>query len=88
MQQPIDSQSLTARAEELVSLAKKAGATEADAVIVRSRSRSVAVRLGKVESVDASEGDDFSLEADRLVLETELNRLTEEAEHAVTQTHA
>jgi PmbA protein len=61
MQQPIDSQSLTARAEELVSLAKKAGATDADAVIVRSRSRSVAVRLGKVESVDASEGDDFSL---------------------------
>ena len=61
MQQPIDSQSLVARAEELVSLARKAGATEADAVIVRSRSRSVAVRLGKVESVDASESDDFSL---------------------------
>lgn len=61
MQQPIDSQSLAARAEELVGLARKAGATEADAVIVRSRSRSVAVRLGKVESVDASEGDDFSL---------------------------
>ena len=34
------------------------------------------------------EGDDFALEADRLVLEMELNRLTEEAEHAVTQTHA
>jgi PmbA protein len=61
MQEPIDSQSLLARAEELVSLAKKAGATEADAVTVRSRSRSVAVRLGKVESVDASESDDFSL---------------------------
>ena len=61
MQQPIDSQNLVDRAEQLVSLAKKAGATDADAVIVRSRSRSVAVRLGKVESVDASEGDDFSL---------------------------
>lgn len=61
MQQPIDSQSLITRAEELVSLARKAGATDADAVIVRSRSRSVAVRLGKVESVDASESDDFSL---------------------------
>lgn len=61
MQQPIDSQSLVDRAEELVSLARKAGATDADAVTVRSRSRSVAVRLGKVESVDASESDDFSL---------------------------
>jgi PmbA protein len=61
MQQPIDSQGLVSRAEELVGLARKAGATDADAVIVRSRSRSVAVRLGKVESVDASEADDFSL---------------------------
>jgi PmbA protein len=61
MQEPIDSQSLIVRAEELVRLALKAGATDADAVTVRSRSRSVAVRLGKVESVDASESDDFSL---------------------------
>jgi PmbA protein len=61
MQEPIDSASLISRAEELVDLAKKAGATEADAVIVRSRSRSVSVRLGKVEGVDASESDDFSL---------------------------
>lgn len=61
MQQPIDSQNLLTRAEELVDLAKKAGATDADAVIVRSRSRSVSVRLGKVEGVDASESDDFSL---------------------------
>ena len=49
MQEPIDSKSLIDRAEELVSLAKKAGATEADAITVRSRSRSVSVRLGKVE---------------------------------------
>ena len=61
MQQPIDSSNLLTRAEELVDLAKKAGATDADAVIVRSRSRSVSVRLGKVEGVDASESDDFSL---------------------------
>lgn len=61
MQEPIDSRSLLSRAEELVDLARKAGATDADAVTVRSRSRSIAVRLGKVESVDASEGDDFSL---------------------------
>jgi PmbA protein len=61
MQEPIDSSNLLARAEELVGLAIKAGATDADAVTVRSRSRSVAVRLGKVESVDASESDDFSL---------------------------
>ena len=31
------------------------------------------------------EGDDLALEADRLVLQTELNRLTEEAERAVTR---
>ena len=61
MQEPIDSQGLLSRAEELVSLARKAGATDADAVTVRSRSRSIAVRFGKVESVDASENDDFSL---------------------------
>ena len=36
------------------------------------------------------EGDELALEADRLVLETELNRLTEEAERTValtTDTH-
>jgi hypothetical protein len=33
------------------------------------------------------EGDDLALEADRLVLETELNRLTDEAEQAVTHKH-
>ena len=32
------------------------------------------------------ESDDPALEADRLVLETELNRLTEEAERAVALT--
>jgi hypothetical protein len=32
------------------------------------------------------EGDDLALEGHRLLLETELNRLTEEAERAVTRT--
>jgi PmbA protein len=61
MLEPIDSQNLISRASELVDLARKAGATAADAVVVRSKSRSVSVRLGKVEGVDASESDDFSL---------------------------
>ena len=57
----IDSGVLQKRAAELVDLALKAGADEADAVAVRSRSRSVSVRLGKVEGTEASESDDFSL---------------------------
>lgn len=61
MSSQIDSVSLLSRAEELVALALKAGADSADAVVVRSRSTSVSVRLGKVEQTDASEGDDFSL---------------------------
>ena len=61
MSEPIDSSSLLSRASELVDLAVKAGATAADAIVVRSRSRSVSVRLGKVEGTEASESDDFSL---------------------------
>jgi len=57
----IDSGSLQARATELIDLALKAGATEADAVVVRGRARSVSVRLGKVEATESSESDDFSL---------------------------
>ncbi|WP_275789215.1 TldD/PmbA family protein [Pararhizobium gei] len=57
----IDSGVLQTRAAELVDMARKAGADEADAVIVRGRSRSVSVRLGKVEATEASESDDFSL---------------------------
>ncbi|WP_438749917.1 TldD/PmbA family protein [Pararhizobium sp. O133] len=52
---------LQARATELLDLALKAGADQADAVVVRGRSRSVSVRLGKVEGTEASESDDFSL---------------------------
>ena len=39
----------------------KAGADMADAVVVRGRSTSVSVRLGKVEATEASESDDMSL---------------------------
>ncbi len=61
MTEEIDSAALLARASDLVERARKAGADAADAVVVRGRSRSVAVRLGKVESTEASESDDFSL---------------------------
>ncbi|MCI5078535.1 TldD/PmbA family protein [Oricola sp.] len=54
-------QTLIDRAASLVEAAKRAGADAADAVVVRSRSKSVSVRLGKVEGTDASESDDFSL---------------------------
>ena len=57
----IDSAVLQTRAAALIDLALKAGADQADAVVVRGRSRSVSVRLGKVEGTDASESDDFSL---------------------------
>jgi PmbA protein len=45
----------------LIDLARQAGADAADAVVVRSRSQSVSVRLGKVEETESSESDDFSL---------------------------
>lgn len=61
MSSQIDSASLLSRAEQLVDLALKVGADSADAVVVRSRSKSVSVRLGKVEQTDSSESDDFSL---------------------------
>lgn len=49
------------KAAALVEAAKKAGAEAADAVIIRSQSVSVSVRLGKVEATEASESDDFTL---------------------------
>ena len=52
---------LIERAAQLIDLAKAAGADAADAVVVRSRSQSVSVRLGKVEDTEAAESDDFSL---------------------------
>lgn len=61
MSSEFDTSQLLERATQLVDLARAAGADEADAVVVRSRSQSVGVRLGKVESTDSSESDDFSL---------------------------
>lgn len=57
----LDTKKLTDQVAALVEAAKKAGANEADAVAVRSRSAGVSVRLGKVESTEASESDDISL---------------------------
>ncbi|CAN5145959.1 TldD/PmbA family protein [soil metagenome] len=61
MNQILDQSDLTARAERLVAAAKRAGADAADAVCVRGISLSVEVRLGKVEEIGRSEGDDFTL---------------------------
>lgn len=56
-----DTSSLGERAAALVKAAQKAGADAADAVVVRSQSLNVDVRLGKVEETDRAESDDFSL---------------------------
>lgn len=57
----IDAATLEKEAARLVELAKAAGADAADAVVARSRSKSVSVRLGKVEGTNSAESDDFSL---------------------------
>ncbi|GLQ38187.1 modulator protein [Rhizobium albus] len=57
----IDTSALEREAARLVDLAKSAGADAADAVVARGRSKSVSVRLGKVEGTNAAESDDFSL---------------------------
>ena len=56
-----DQQILVDRVAELVEAAKRAGADAADAVVMRSRSSSVSVRLGKVEGTESAESDDMSL---------------------------
>jgi PmbA protein len=61
MPNSVDASKLVDRVAALVEAAKKAGADAADAVAVRGRSSSVSVRLGKVESTEASESDDISL---------------------------
>jgi PmbA protein len=61
MSSEINSETLLARASELVDLARRAGADAADAVVVRSYGHSVSVRNGKVEGTSAAESDDFSL---------------------------
>ncbi|WP_332065381.1 TldD/PmbA family protein [Bartonella sp. CB189] len=49
------------KAVSLVESARRLGADSADAVIIGTRSLRVSVRCGKVESIDASESDDFTL---------------------------
>lgn len=55
------SEALLATAERLIGRARSAGADQADALVVRSRSRSASVRNGQVENTQSSESDDFSL---------------------------
>ena len=61
MTDALDARKLTDRVTALVEAAKRAGADAADAVAVRGRSNGVSVRLGKVESTEASESEDVSL---------------------------
>src|SRR5262245_57246019 len=61
MTDAFDDAKLADRVTALVEAARKAGADAADAVAVRGRSTGVSVRLGKVESTEASESDDISL---------------------------
>ncbi|MBZ9654119.1 TldD/PmbA family protein [Phyllobacterium lublinensis] len=61
MTEPVNSREFVDNAAALVEAARRAGADAADAVVIRSRSTSVSVRLGKVEATEASESDEFSL---------------------------
>ncbi|WP_157016960.1 TldD/PmbA family protein [Mesorhizobium xinjiangense] len=61
MSQPLNTEKLADSVTALVEAARKAGADAADAVVMRGRSTHVTVRLGKVESTEASEGDGVSL---------------------------
>ena len=57
----LDVDDLMGRAKTLVSAAKRAGATEADAYVGIGRSQSVRIRDGEVEVAERSEGDGFTL---------------------------
>ncbi|EJN03133.1 TldD/PmbA family protein [Phyllobacterium sp. YR531] len=61
MVEPVNSREFVDNATALVEAARRAGADAADAVVIRSRSTAVSVRLGKVESTESSESDEFSL---------------------------
>ncbi len=61
MNDTLDTAKLTDRVAALVDAARKAGADAADAVVMRGRSTTVSVRLGKVEDIESAEGEDFSL---------------------------
>lgn len=61
MPQSVSTEKLGEMVERLVQAARKAGADAADAVAVLSRSKSVAVRFGKVEGTNSAEDDSISL---------------------------
>lgn len=61
MQSDTTSEKLADTVAALVEAARKAGADAADAVAVRGASRSVSVRLGKVEGTEMADSDDISL---------------------------
>jgi PmbA protein len=61
MNDRLDAAKLTDRVAALVEAATRAGADSADAVVVRGRSTSVSVRLGKVEDTNAAEAEDVAL---------------------------
>ncbi len=61
MNDTLDTAKLTDRVAALVDAARKAGADAADAVVMRGRSTTVSVRLGKVEDIESAEGEDVSL---------------------------
>lgn len=61
MSETKQSEGLLATAERLISRARSAGADQADALVVRRRSRSASVRNGQVENTESSESDAFSL---------------------------
>jgi PmbA protein len=57
----LDQSDLAANAERLVAAARRAGADQADALVVRAVSLSVDVRDGAVEESQRAEGDDLGL---------------------------
>ena len=57
----IDSQTAISRCQDLIALARRAGADAADAVTRAEASESVSVRLGKLEDVERSEGESIGL---------------------------
>ena len=58
---PLQPQDQKPALETLLTLAKKQGATQADAIATNGRSLSIGVRAGKLEDIDNSEGEDIGL---------------------------
>ncbi|OCW57117.1 TldD/PmbA family protein [Hoeflea olei] len=61
MNQSRQNEGLLSTAERLIGRARAAGADQADALVVRRKSRSASVRNGAVENTESSEADEFSL---------------------------